>query len=70
MTREKCSFCRELNVFRDRIVTNLRDNEDDVRSAYSKVKKETTYLLRCTFLKDLWMYCSRLGRANFISVTY
>ena len=47
--REKCSSGWELNVFGDHIIINLRDKEDDFRSAYSKVKQEITICVKQHF---------------------
>ena len=40
--REKCSSHWELNVFKDHIIINLPNMEEDFRSAYLKVKREIT----------------------------
>ena len=47
--REKCSSGWELNVFQDHIIVNLPDEEEDFRSAYSKVKREITACIQQHF---------------------
>jgi len=47
--REKCSSSWELNVFKDHIIINLPDIEEDFRSAYLKVKREITECVKQHF---------------------
>jgi len=47
--REKCSSHWELNVFKDHIIINLPDLEEDFRSVYLKVKREITACIQQHF---------------------
>jgi hypothetical protein len=46
---EKCSSHWELNIFKDHIIINLPDTEEDFRSAYRKVKREITACVKQHF---------------------
>jgi len=47
--REKCSSGWLLDVFKDHIIINLPDTEEDYRSAYSKAKREITRCIQQHF---------------------
>jgi len=47
--REKCSSHWELEVYKDHIIINLPDMEEDFRSAYLKVKREITACVKQHF---------------------
>lgn len=47
--REKCSSGWDLNVFGDHIIINLKNDEEDFRTAYSNIKQEITQCIKKHF---------------------